>query len=346
MLCDQVIAWAETGVNDDGSFFLPEDVQAAYAVLSEKLQKTQRFVLDRAAVQTVHSVSESTPKRFLQALGVCRLPYPSLWVEFSFQDRVIWIEDAAKRGMIVETIAESSPPGRLGFFLEQQDAEGRVMSVIPCWSHPDKGVVSICHMMLVINTTEDEIEISAAYHEEKLIDIQKTAPEKKKFQRWMNDPSEIAAGIALEARISEQIPDFMFPLWHNIIQTAPQEVVQKLVEMTHYDLKSEWRFVLALLTVLNSRNIIQISDEVDLSKINKQRQKKGVLPLATYRNIRLNLSRVQKNRLGAMTNDPRNLQASIVRGHWKLRKSGLFWWNPHVRGNIGIAPVTTTFVRG
>jgi hypothetical protein len=35
--------------------------------------------------------------------------------------------------------------------------------------------------------------------------------------------------------------------------------------------------------------------------------------------------------------------AHLVRGHFKVRRTGLFWWSPHVRGK-GEAPVGQTYI--
>jgi hypothetical protein len=42
------------------------------------------------------------------------------------------------------------------------------------------------------------------------------------------------------------------------------------------------------------------------------------------------LSRIQRNRIGS--DNPIDIQAHPVRGHWKLRSTGLFWWSPFIRG--------------
>jgi hypothetical protein len=111
--------------------------------------------------------------------------------------------------------------------------------------------------------------------------------------------------------------------------------------MAHGDLLSEWRFVLALLTMLNSRNIFDIAPAQDLTKLNKSRGRTGKPPLLVTRTVHLSMSKVQKNRLEA--GGSRNVMAHLVKGHFKIRSTGLFWWTPHVRGNIGTAPITPTY---
>jgi hypothetical protein len=35
-----------------------------------------------------------------------------------------------------------------------------------------------------------------------------------------------------------------------------------------------------------------------------------------------------------MLAEHRELRAHFVRGHFKARKSGVFWWSPHARGDL------------
>jgi len=336
MLCDQIIPHFQ---NDPS---IPVVTQA-YTAYGKKVEQAQRFVLNRDAVMTIHSISESSPKKFLQALKICRLPFPSMWVEFAFKDRYDWMQDGISRGMIVKAHDEASPPSRLGFLMEQIDEAGRIIHVIPCWTHPEHKMVSICHLALVINTNDGDFRIDEDFESQ----IRERLREKKDkvFHNWINDEEELEASFRLEARINETIPEIFENLWARIIKNAPQKDVTHLFDLARYDLMAEWRFTLALLTVLNSRNVIEIGEESDMSKINKVRARKNVAPLMSYREIKLNMSRIQKRRLGESYGH-RNLQSHLVKGHWKLRSSGLYWWNPFVRGTIGTPPQTTTLVKG
>ena len=336
MLCDSIIEWSLNHKN-----ILPKEIFNAYSILGEKLKNAQRFVLNRDAVMTINSIAESTPKRFEQALSVCRLPYPSLWIEFSFKDRLDWMTEAVNRGLVIEKHEDSSPPSRLGLYIEQIN-KNEIM-IIPCWSHPNFNLVSICHMALRINIDpNDDVSIPPDLRQEIIQKINNLGSKSSLLNKWMNNKEEIEYGYKLESRISEYIPYFMRPIWDAIPAGSNYD---KLLDLSRYDLKSEWRFALSFLTVINSRNVISIGPETDMVKLNKSRLKKNITPLMSYREIRLNISKIQRNRLGEAYSS-RDLQAHLVRGHWKLRKSGLFWWNPFVRGSIGEASSTTTIIKG
>lgn len=93
--------------------------------------------------------------------------------------------------------------------------------------------------------------------------------------------------------------------------------------------------IVRLLLILCSRSeVVQMEDAPDARQVDAARAKRGRPPLANLRPIRFNISRFTE--LGAKIGFPgpttqREVAEHFVRGHFKLRSSGLFWWSPHVR---------------
>lgn len=91
-------------------------------------------------------------------------------------------------------------------------------------------------------------------------------------------------------------------------------------------------FVL-LLTAKNAP--LSVGESDDIGRLNRQRMKSGKAPLLTARPVRWNLSREQHRAIRASLPFDRQAQsaamAHMVRGHVKVRKSGVFWWAPHFR---------------
>jgi hypothetical protein len=132
----------------------------------------------------------------------------------------------------------------------------------------------------------------------------------------------------------------MAPLW-NAMASVNTDGVKKMAELARFDLRSEWRFALALLVTLNSRNVINFGPGEDYTRLNKARAKSGKPPLLSHREIRLSLSPSLKRRASSIGGTHDSLQEHIVMGHWKVRQSGVFWWSPHVRGWVGDAKPRT-----
>lgn len=313
-----------------------------YDHLATRVREAQRFVLQRDATLTIHSISETSPKRFLSALGVCRLPFPIMWVEFPYQDRVDWTKDAAKRGLVVVSHADASPPSRLGFLIEQEDDKGEVLSILPVWTHHGTEV-STGYMAFRIDVREDfTIAQKEVENIRRGCEWQVANPPDGPggFAKFLRKPDEFEAVVQLEARIRPFIPPFIMPLWNNMADVNPA-AVEKMADLARFDLRSEWRFALALLVTLNSRNVINFGQVEDYAKLNKARVKSGKPPLLPHREIRLSLSSAMRRRATLSTGQYDSLQEHIVIGHWKVRKSGVFWWSPHMRGWIGDAKPRT-----
>lgn len=344
MLLDDFVAYPDT---EFGRSKLAPSLVLAYRELASRASNAPMFILNRDAAMMAHNISESTPKRFLGALSMCRLPFPRMWIEFVYKDRADWLVMAAEKGIAAIPHKDASAPSRLGYYLEQLDEDGREIMIQPVWNHPEMNTLSICHLTLILKTNPDEIHADnpetgknrdEAYH----VYRNKNGQKRDAWTKWVKDDDEMEAAFELESRLSTHVPEYLVPMWSEMISVASKKDVEYLRSLADYDLNSEWRFVMALLTMLNSRNIIDYSSAVDHSKINKQRVKKGHRPLLSHREIRLSLSRVQKNRLGGEGNS-KEIQSHLVRGHIKWRKSkdgtmALYWWNPFVRGSVG-APV-------
>lgn len=340
MLADQIRQFPSTPL---GQETLIPSLRLGYEEMGRRLAVAQRFVLRRDALMMVQNVSLSSPSRFLTALGVCRLPYPTMWVEFAYKDRLDWLlQQKAEKGMIIVDHAEASPPSTLGFLMEQVDSDGRMIVMTPAWLHIRNGQeqVNVCNMSLLINTEPD---VAPPTPEEAAV-IREHHRKGEFGSAWVEDPKESDAAVRLEGRITNIVPDFLRPMWAELRLIGGAPALKQITDLALYDLRSEWRFALSLLTLLNSRNVVDYGPPNDLTKLNKAREKKGKPPLLDTRMIRLSLSKVQKRRAGGMgAGDSRDLQAHLVAGHWKLRKTGLFWWTPHVRGSVGTVPDARTY---
>lgn len=91
--------------------------------------------------------------------------------------------------------------------------------------------------------------------------------------------------------------------------------------------------IVLLLTAQNAPLVV--GEGEDLSRLNKQRARSGKPPVVNARPVRWNLTREQRRAVRARVPFERNARsaalAQMVRGHIKVRKSGVFWWSPHFR---------------
>lgn len=82
---------------------------------------------------------------------------------------------------------------------------------------------------------------------------------------------------------------------------------------------------------INSPRITEFRPCDDLTKINKKRLRLGRAPLCTYQIVDLN--RAIKAQLRQTESESEGgVRFHWRRGHFKARKTGIFWWSPHTAG--------------
>lgn len=91
--------------------------------------------------------------------------------------------------------------------------------------------------------------------------------------------------------------------------------------------------------LLNSRSHVFRIGEVEKDKKQDEkrlRKKFGAASYVSLRPIEFDLDRIFKKNPDISAENARKLAAeSLVRGHFKVRKTGVFWWSPHVRNPSG-----------
>jgi hypothetical protein len=95
--------------------------------------------------------------------------------------------------------------------------------------------------------------------------------------------------------------------------------------------------------LLTARNApLKFGELEDYTRLNKQRRRKGRSDLLPVRPIRWDLHRFERRAgRGLTAGEKIEVTAHLCRGHFKMRKSGLFWWSPHYRGTPVDGPPPT-----
>jgi hypothetical protein len=98
------------------------------------------------------------------------------------------------------------------------------------------------------------------------------------------------------------------------------------------DIEGEPPFADTVVAMMNSRNAIE-HRPVDLSGLNKQRAKRGRQLFLPYQTTHLRLSQAQTRAFRAGLLSREDAGRHRVRGHFKIRKTGIYWWHPFFRGD-------------
>lgn len=94
---------------------------------------------------------------------------------------------------------------------------------------------------------------------------------------------------------------------------------------------------------LNSPRITDILPPEDLSRINRKRAKLGRRPLSVYQVVDLNKT-IKAHFQQSICGGDEGVRFHWRRGHFKARRTGLFWWNPHTAGRKVYGEVRKEYV--
>lgn len=99
------------------------------------------------------------------------------------------------------------------------------------------------------------------------------------------------------------------------------------------------------LATLNSRNLIE-AESSDLERLNRRREKSNKPPLFEYKTLRIkrDIRRMMREAKAADIEEGIGVRAHWRRGHFKVRKTGVFWWSPHMAGKPELGRIEKKYV--
>lgn len=335
-----------------------EDVFGSITSAAATLEKAQRFDLADDVVKACGQLTDSKPSSLVAALPLCRLPYDNMWIEY-------------RGGLGPEP--EGQPgrpiPARQGFLIEcvDHDAKGQVGIATLAWVHThERPAVTIAPFAIYFDwrTDGDVIEVIRSRHKA-IIDgwkEEKTLPivhgivktfdmrflsnaldplrikqffvTRKNWEKHTIDDKQIEAFKMLERHMLFGIsPHGM----NTLVAVAMHAMVNQAEAKSLYDnwladIQGEGTYLQCLLAMMNSRNCVE-NIPIDLSRLNKARARRGKRPLLSHARTNLVLSRSMTRvaEASGMTRDA--ARQHLVCGHFKIRRTGVFWWTPFLRGD-------------
>jgi hypothetical protein len=331
--------------------------------LASTIRHAERFEMSDDVVKACAQLVDSKPSTLLAALPMCRLPYNTMWIEYRGGIN-------AERN----TRDASAPiPLRQGFLIES-DGSGQVGCSTLAWIHREKleidcpeapfttpfavyfdwrpdgdvrDVVREAHEKMLEKYPAGSIDRLLLERTIRWIEgiflSTSTAEETSRFfmlrsgwQEFADNQTEIEAMRRSEthmaAGISPHGADLLIGTMAAGAFNDPKEV-RKMLQNWLSDIQGEGVFMECFLAMLNSRNVIK-NEAIDLSRLNKARKKRGKSPLLNYTKTKIVLSKARSNAASAQGIDHETARQHLVRGHFKIRRTGVFWWSPFIRGDI------------
>jgi hypothetical protein len=284
--------------------------------MRQKIIRAQKFVLAPDFAAAAEGLVDNYVE-LERVLPFCRLPYPLCWFEFAQGDRPEFFN--APLGIGCKRVS------RVGFLCEQRD----------------RASLWVQHMFWTFLTEPGENSSVGAC----LFDTEKDEAQKEGKRRDFQ--GEVSAkGPASEA-ISRAICPIPPEIASRMLSLIAEEDQSRVIRhMLMEDWRGEVRFTVAMLGLLNARNVSE-TETVDKTEHNRKRAKKAQPPLCSHTLLKI------RPKLKPMLVHGRNWQqrqmdvrAHFVRGHFKQRATGVFWWSTHMRGSEDRGFVTKDYEIG
>jgi hypothetical protein len=230
----------------------------------------------------------------------------------------------------VRTDTYAPVPKRMGALVETDESLQRG-SIAYAWLHPSRGGVNICPLGITFDWRPepeplDDIARNATWHERASeADWIKLAAD---FPRIRNSTRQdvIADNMRFGVVVLPELVAFV-----NRAASVPGAFTKLMVASTK-DVEGEAPLLRAAIMLLNSRNLAEHQPRSISPKLNKARGRNRKPPLLDYTHVTIRLSRALGERAGMAADARQPSRLHLVRGHFKIRASGVYWWSPHARG--------------
>ncbi|MCK1670359.1 hypothetical protein [Bradyrhizobium sp. 150] len=348
-----------------------DDIGGIFTSMCAAIREAERFELSDDVARAAYNLTKSKPTTLLSALPMSRAPFRKIWLEWRgglTSDMVrpghrrdpSFAPDPLKQGCLIET-DESGQRGTMTFAWIHREKPAMFAGT----SHSLANVAplgTIFNLQEGANVRDDaksallrrwstEKDATAAvldsilhvrYAREMSDEETRQWMETKVFKDWHRFAGLQSERAALRQLGRHEMP-FVSPhalgffRWcadaamrsEKMLQTFLSDVVGQSWEP---DIEGEAPFAETIIAMMNSRNAIE-HRPVDLSGLNKARAKRGRPMFLPYRTTHLRLSQAQTRafRAGLLTREDAGRHR--VRGHFKIRKTGIYWWSPFFRGD-------------
>lgn len=296
----------------------------------ERIGKAQKFVLSPEVASVADALSTDY-SGLVRAFEHCRLPFRETWIELVHTDRPHFSTAA------MHAPAFQVQPRRVGYLLSATRPDLSAWRAHLLWSIPN-GQTSAAGLGMDFDMTRPLGVVT------ELPDAGAERAERERMRKggilnmdiephpgWQLASEEVK--LAMMRHTNPCRADYDMPMPTGIPPHRWPEFYEAMVTLARADWAGEPSYLLAVIGLLNARNATETVAS-DLGKLNKARGKRGALPLYEYKV--LHIAHRQARRVypgGEGRGDHAPMREHFCRGHFKTRKTGVFFWHPHLRGD-------------
>ena len=296
MLFDQVLA-APTD-------HLASSYQTEMRALQRAVREAEHFVVDATLARAADGLSKD---EVVKAVPHCRVPFERTWIECVHAERPKFCAKPVAEGLI--------KPKRVGLLVERADdleTEG-LYDLTLVWDCPGDYPVAACAVSAVANLSGSGLVPA--------------------------EMNMLDAGLA-GTQEGRQLP-FVFTATRRysgqsiaMINRHEPELCAQLLMSCIGDWGGEPWFWMGVLALLNAKNGAAVERGEDRTKLNRKRTQAGKPALQAFHVLTVRLSKGEQATAREGGTDHPGTRAHMVRGHFKVRSTGMYWWRPFVRGDL------------
>ena len=347
-----------------------EDIGGIFTKTADALRDAERFELTDDVARASYNLTRLKPSSLLSAMPLCRAPYRKIWMEWRGGITSDMIPQANKRDPILAPnpikqgcLIETDETGQCGTMLfawvhkERPEANFSPVNISPLgslfnWSEGGNVYNDAVVELRRRYPTEKELATPAGvidtmltmrYAHELTDERAKAWMEKSPFHDWHRFAGNVSERKALQALGRHHMP-FVVPQCLGFLDWCAKAALSSgdlldsflkniVTDSWEKDIEGEPPMAETIIAMMNSRNQPIEHRAVDLAGLNKARAKRGRALFLPYRTTHLRLSQAQGRafRAGLLSREDAGLHS--VRGHFKVRKTGIYWWSPFYRGD-------------
>jgi hypothetical protein len=304
MLYDDVLANGAPGSGCDISCLLP------------RIRRAQRFVLGPQFAAVAEELSGDY-SGLVRVFDRCRLPYPETWIEVAQADRPRFMAAG------IQAPGFQLKPRRVGMLLSatRSDLSAWKAHLFWCFDH-ERVNVALLAMLFDMTQPLGHATQTGSPRLHLRSGVVKNLDD---HPGWTNASEPVRLAMLNHNELAP--PDF------GMFQVTKAEA-DVLFDLSRSDWSGEAGFMLAVIGLLNARNAVEVETVTPSAKLNRARRSRGKPPLLEHKVLKIALR--QCRRAGQHGHaDHMPVRGHFVRGHFKARKSGIYFWHPHARGDFG-----------
>jgi hypothetical protein len=318
--------------------------------VKKNLSIAPKFVLDVHATAMAASVALSKPSSIMAALGFLNLASSPMWIEFQNLDLRAALANLGSPNIKPEHSVVAIE--RSGFMI-QREGDTLLLDYVHTSKTPDnvaltdmapvRGYYSLENLEEIKNMSI--VRLIAYWRMRYSQDIVGSGRIRELSKLISNDEAEFMAEFDLKNRFRWRPHPDAAKLRSTLLPMLGEEKVLQVEELQAEEMRRMFLMqILPAMILLNCRNAVDVERVAAPEKLNKQRLKKGREPISEYNIVKVHLSATRKKVYESHGGVNRNVRGGLVMGHFKVRKSGIFWWSPHWRGSASDATSPKTYV--